>query len=134
MKEISRSYQIEPDRDYLSPIIEVFLVGKNNRVPLNVLVDSGAAKAIFPKHSANSAGISLENAPAEFVIWGGSTVIGNKVKCYIDIDEETFKIDVIFVEKLSYPYGLLGRIPLFSKFNEVTFLENTSNPRVEFRY
>ena len=42
--------------------------------------------------------------------------------------------DVVFVERLEFPYALLGRRGVFAQFREVAFIEKSNPPRVEFRW
>ena len=56
------------------------------------------------------------------------------MKVYVQLGDKRWNAEVIFVERLAFSYGLLGRKGIFNQFNEVTFLEKSKVPRVEFRW
>ena len=60
--------------------------------------------------------------------------MGRRVRAYIELEQQRLDTDIVFVERLDVPYGLLGRRGVFSRFNEVVFLEKIRTPRVEFRW
>ena len=53
---------------------------------------------------------------------------------YIELEQQRLDTEIVFVERLDLPYGLLGRRGVFSRFNEVVFLERVRPPRLELRW
>ncbi|HEY5316017.1 MAG TPA: retropepsin-like aspartic protease [Pirellulales bacterium] len=133
--KISFNYRIVFREAFPAPIIPVEIVGPSGRKSLDVLVDSGAAWSIFPVSAAEEVGIVAAAAPKVSVIYGGGEVEGRMVRYPLIIGGH--RIDsaiMVFVEKLVYPYGLMGRNNVFGQFREVAFLQRLPRPRVEFRF
>src|SRR5712692_9429601 len=51
-----------------------------------------------------------------------STTSGRRIRVHIELEHRRLDTEIIFVEQLVLPYGLLGRRTIFSQFNEVVFL------------
>jgi hypothetical protein len=115
------------------PICDVILLGPRGRTSVRALVDSGAVYSVFPMKAAEDAGIILMGGQRMSLQYGGSTEPGMKVSVYLLLSGRRHRADVVFVERLEFPYGLLGRTGLFAQYNEVCFLERLKTPRVEFR-
>lgn len=97
------------------------------------LVDTGAVYSVFPISAAHDAGIGLA-ARANFEVqYGSGKEPGWLAKAYIEIDGRRWATEIVFVERLDFPYGLLGRRGVFNQFNEVAFTERVASPKVEFR-
>jgi hypothetical protein len=133
MPVVSYDYQILVGDRFPRPICEIKLYGSKRAVPQRVLVDSGAEYTIFHESVAEDLGIELANGQRMPVQYGGSTAFGTLVDTVIEVGGCRFRVDAIYVERLDFPYGLLGRRCVFSRFNEVVFLEKLKTPRVEFR-
>lgn len=115
------------------PLCELELIGRTERVTIDVLVDSGAEYSVFPKKAADDAGLELPRFPNERVRFGASVEPAWKTQVYFDLEAWHLRADVFFVERLQFPYGLLGRRGVFARFCEVAFVESATTPRVEFR-
>ena len=126
-------YQIEQSSIYLQPICDVFLIGKNQRVLVKSLVDSGAVYSVFSQKAAEDAEIVLPRVKNFRLQYGGSEDWGWKMRVWLSLRETKWSADIVFVERLSFRYALLGRRSVFAQFNEVAFLEKIGTPRVEFR-
>jgi hypothetical protein len=118
----------------LQPILQIHLLGPTKSVPVDVRLDSGADMPILPQHAAEDAKLILPAHPNVWIQYGGSKVPARRIQATMLIGTHRFRPDVAFVEKLEFPYGLLGRIGVFSQFNEVVFLEKLANPRIELRW
>lgn len=133
MSRLRFNYQIEIGKSYLSPIFDLYIVGPRSNAPYKVLLDSGASHPIFHEHAAIQAGIDLSKFIPAKVDFGGNSTIGKLVDTYLLINNMRYKTKAIFVSQLSLKYGLLGRINIFSKFNEICFIEKKKNPIFELR-
>ena len=126
-------YRISGGR--LLPLCDVYLLGRFRRERITCVVDTGAFYPVFPERVAEDAGISLSNVPKTFPIqYGGSDDRGRLVRVNIELEQQRFDAEVLFVERLAFPYGLLGRRGVFGRFSEIVFLEKVSPPRVELRW
>lgn len=134
MKIFSVPYQLMFGKGYLLPLCDVHLLGSRGRVLVRTLVDSGATYSIFPRKAAEDAGINVPEAANQEIQYGSEKVMGKKMKVYVQLGDKRWNAEVIFVERLAFSYGLLGRKGIFNQFNEVTFLEKSKVPRVEFRW
>jgi hypothetical protein len=132
MSLLSCDYQILSGQSFPLPICNLHLLGPNGKVLVRALIDSGATHPIFPEKAAEDAGIGLPRYANFTIRYGGSITPGRKVKAYMALGEVRWGAEVVFVERLDFPYALLGRIGVFAQFNEVTFLEKVKTPRVEF--
>jgi hypothetical protein len=117
------------------PFCEVWVLGRTRRVLVLTMVDSGAERPVFHKTTAEDAGIDLSRAAQFPIQYGGSRTDGwiAPVRIQLGSDGPKFDTEVVFVERLAYPYGLLGLYGVFNKFNEVAFLQRVKPRRVEFR-
>ena len=118
----------------LLPVIELAVLGPRGTVTQLALVDSGADYPVFPKKTGEDIGLNLLAGRLATVKYGGSDVVARVMRTHVRIGDEVCQPDIYFVEKLNFPYALLGRRGIFSKFNEVTFVERAKNPKIEFRY
>ena len=133
MKRMSFPYENEERLKRKLPLCKIYLLGKNNRVPVRVLIDSGATDTILPINAAMDAGIKIPKL--DFPIqYGGGQTNGVRIRTYFEIGARRLHADIVFVEKLEFPYGLLGRKGVFDEFNEVAFSERPLYPFVEFRW
>ena len=98
------------------------------------VVDSGALCPVFPLRAAEDAGLVLPAASNFRIQYGGSVTLGRRVRVYIELEHRRWDTEIIFVEKLDLPCGLLGRRGVFGQFSEVVFLERIQTPRVELRW
>jgi hypothetical protein len=117
----------------LLPLCEVIILGRIRRVPIRAVIDSGATHPIFPMSAAEDAGIDLIRGRPFPIAFGGSQTQGRLIEAYVEIAHRRFRLEIVFVEKLSIGYALLGRSTFFNQFNEVAFIERIRTPRVEFR-
>lgn len=133
MAVVRFDYRIVVGESILKPICEIKLIGPKGSAPLLVMIDSGATHPIFPQSAADELGINLAGGHDFPIQYGGSRTPGRLVEAVIEIGGSRFRVDAAFVEKLDFPYGLLGRRSVFARFTEVAFLEKLKTPRVEFR-
>jgi hypothetical protein len=117
----------------LLPLCEVVILGKTRRVPVRAVIDSGATHPIFPTSAAEDAGIDLSRGRLFPIAFGASNSAGRLIETYVEIAHRRFRLEIVFVERLSIGYALLGRKTFFNQFNEVAFIERIKTPRVEFR-
>jgi hypothetical protein len=117
----------------LLPLCEVIILGKERRVPVRAVIDSGATHPIFPMSAAEDAGIDLQRGGNFPITFGGSQTHGRLCETYVEIVGRRFKLEIVFVERLILGYALLGRRTFFNQFNEVAFIERIRTPRVELR-
>jgi hypothetical protein len=66
--------------------------------------------------------------------YAGNVTFGRLIRAHIELEQHRFHTEIVFVELLHLPYGLLGRRGMFSRFNEVVFLEKVHPSRVELRW
>ena len=116
------------------PICDVRVLGPKSSVSQRVLIDSGAVYSVFPRKTADDAGISLLPYPNHVVQFGSSTVYGRRTPVHLVLRGLRWSADVVFVDRLEFPYGLLGRYQVFTQFNEIAFLEKIAVPSVELRW
>ena len=116
------------------PLCEIALLGPNGRMPVRVLVDSGAVLSVFPRRAADDAGIRLPSSPNHQTLFGGSSTPGWCHPVDVELQGHRWRMDIVFVEHIAYPYALLGRCGVFARFKEVAFIEKSPTPRVEFRW
>jgi hypothetical protein len=109
------------------------LLGPKGRATFRALVDSGADYSVFPVKAADDVGIMLSAGTKTPVQYGGSTEVGTRLRAYIAIGAQRYRPEIVFVERLEFPFGVLGRAGIFSQFSEVAFIEKARTPRVEFR-
>lgn len=124
-------YQLHPTGQL--PLCQVIILGKERRVPVRAVIDSGATHPIFPMSAAEDAGVDLQRARAFPITFGGSQAPGHMVETYVEIAGRRFRLEIVFVEKLILGYALLGRRTFFNQFNEVAFIERIKTPRLELR-
>jgi hypothetical protein len=126
-------YRLQGGR--LLPLCTLFLLGPGSpgRASIKALVDSGATYSIFHRSAAEDVGIKLPHEPNFVVQFGAERVPGWKQRVDIEMRGRRWKADVVFLDRLAYSYSLLGRIGVFSRFNEVSFVERQSPAFVEFR-
>jgi predicted aspartyl protease len=124
-------YQLH--RTGLLPLCNVVVLGRDVRVPVAAVIDSGATHPFFPKSVADQAGLELDKGNAINVTFGGSETTGRMVETHVQIGSRRFRLDVVYVDDIRLGYALLGRRTFFSKFNEVAFIERVKVPRVELR-
>jgi hypothetical protein len=133
MRIATLPYRISDGR--LLPLCDVYVLGPLRRERVTCVVDTGGFYPVFPEHVAEDAGISLSKAPRTFPIqYGGSDDRGRLIRVSIELEQQRFDAEVVFVERLAFPYGLLGRRGVFAHFNEIVFLEKVRPPRVELRW
>jgi hypothetical protein len=135
MAIFAQEYRIVLGYSDPQPICDVSIFGRDRRVLVEAIIDSGAARPIFHRSSAEDAGIDLSNALRFPIQYGGSKTDGRiaRVRVRLGADGPQIDTSVVFVDHLELPYGLLGRIGIFDRFNEIAFLHKLRNPRVEFR-
>jgi len=133
MPIVKYNYQILVGENDPKPICEIMLYGSRRAAPQRVKIDSGATYTIFHQSVAEDLGIELANGQNFPIQYGGSITPGRLVDSVIEVGGWKFRVDAVYVERLEFPYGLLGRRCVFSRFNEVVFLEKQKTPRVEFR-
>lgn len=117
----------------LLPLCEVIILGRDRRVPIRAVVDSGASIPIFPESAAADAGLVLSRAQPWNITFGGSTTRGKLLETHIEISGHRLRTEIAFVERMSLDYALLGRRTVFNQFKEVAFIEKVASPRVELR-
>lgn len=136
MANFSRNYRVVLGEPFPVPICDVFLLGPSGRVHIQAVVDSGAVRPIFPLKAAEDAGIDLSKAHLHPIQFGAARTRGWIAPVRLDFGEDGPQLDtsVVFVERLELPYGLLGRVGFFDRFNEVAFLHKSGkNPRFVLR-
>lgn len=133
MGTVSFPYQIVVGWGRPVPLCDVTLLGPEGRARVRALVDSGAVYSVFPRKAAEDAGIMMAAGVKTLIQYGGSRDVGTRVRRYIELGGNRYRVDVVFVERLPFRFALLGRGGVFSQFREVTFLEKIATPRVEFR-
>jgi len=131
---LSLPYRIVLGRRDLLPLCDVYLLGPKKRALVPALIDSGAMYSVFHVGAAEEAGLALSKAVESPVQFGGSISLGWRMRAHLVLEGRRLDTEVIFVEKIDLPYGLLGRRGVFGQFNEVVFLERVGTPRVEFRW
>ncbi len=134
MKTIRFNYEVYFGRKELFPFCYIHLLGKRGKVCLKALTDSGATYSVFPESAAEDAGLDLSDSFKEFILYGSGKVRAKRQTSYILLQDTRLKIDVFYVEKLEFPFVLLGRASFFNKFEEIAFMEKRKAPRTEFRY
>lgn len=134
MRVIQLRYRFPLGRTTLLPLCDVHVLGSRGRTRVQAVFDSGAFEPMFHIGVADDAGISLTRSALVTVQYGGSTTLGRRTRVHIELEQHRFDTDILFVERLDFPYGLLGRRGIFSQFNEVVFLEKVYPPRVELRW
>jgi len=115
------------------PICELTLLGPRCGAALRALVDTGATYSVFPVKAAEDAGIMLRRGVRMPLQYGGSLESGVLLRAHVRLGGQRYRAEVVFVERLAFPFALLGRAGIFSQFDEVAFLEKLAVPRVEFR-
>jgi hypothetical protein len=131
MANLLRKYRIVLGEPFPLPICDVFLLGRHGRVHVQAVVDSGAVRPIFPLKAAQDAGFDLSKAHRYPIQYGASRTPGWILPVRLELGDDGLRLDtsVVFVERLEFPYGLLGRVGFFDRFNEVAFLhKNGRNP------
>jgi hypothetical protein len=98
------------------------------------MIDTGADYSVLPRSAAEDAGVLLPLAPNDVLQYGDSAVPCWRVNAFLKLGEKRLRAQVMFVERLAFPFGLLGRAGVFGNYNEVTFIERIARPRVEFRW
>lgn len=102
---------------------------------VSCVVDTGAVYSVFRQLDAEAAGIPLSRIPKTFPIqFGGRVGYGRLVRTHIELEGQRFDTEIVFVESPPFRYALLGRRGVFSRFNEIVFLEKVRPPRVELRW
>lgn len=134
MRIISFNYEIEPGVRYPFPICYPRLLGPKGDVIVRALADSGAYFSVFLEADAETAGITLPRKPNTTVRFGRSVVGGKQLTVGLAIREKQMTTEVIFVERLEFPYCLLGRMGVWGQFKQVVFIERGPTPRLQFRY
>lgn len=129
----SFQYRIVRGSPHLLPVCDVYVLGRQGRARVTALVDTGAVYCFFPVSAAHDAGIQLPTRSNFEVHYGSGKEPGWLTRAYIEIDRRRWETEIVFVERLDFPYGLLGRRGVFNQFNEVTFTERIASPKVEFR-
>lgn len=134
MRVIPLPYRFQLGQTKLLPLCDVHVLGPRGRTRVPAVFDSGAFEPMFHVGVADDAGISLTRSTHVTVQYGGSTTSGRRIRVHIELEHHRLDTEIIFVEQLVLPYGLLGRRTIFSQFNEVVFLEKVYPPRVELRW
>ncbi len=134
MRVLSLPYEIVLGRSALLPACDIHLLGPHGRALVKVVVDSGAEYPVFPASAAEDAGLPLPVAPNVFIQYGAGRSPGRLLRAYIELRGRRWDTEIVFVERLDFRYGLLGRRGVFARFNEVAFLEKVSTPRIELRW
>jgi predicted aspartyl protease len=120
-------------RDLL-PLCDVQVLGPRGRARVTSVLDTGAVYSVFPARVAEDVGLPLPKSPNFTIQYGGSVTFGRRIRGHIELEQRRLDTEIVFVERLDLPYGLLGRRGIFSRFNEVVFLEKVRTPRVELRW
>ena len=125
-----------PRDGLLLPIRSLYLLGPKapGRTPIDALVDSGAYYSVFHRSAAEDVGIGLPLAPNFHIKYGSGISPGWKVSAHIELDGRRINPQIVFVDQLPFAYSLLGRFGVFTRYNEVSFVESTSPSVVEFRH
>jgi len=93
---------------------DLHLLGPKARVLLPSLLDSGALYSVFHVSAAHDTGLPLPQSPNFTIQYGASETIGWRTRAYLEVDTRRWDTDVVFVERLVFPFGLLGRRGIFS--------------------
>ena len=135
MRVATLPYRIVAGRPEQLPLCDVYVLGPLGRLLVTCVVDTGTMYPVFPQKVAEDAGLSLSTVPKTFRIqYGRNDDFGRLVRTHIELEQQRFDTEIVFVERLAFPYGLLGRRGVFSRFSEVVFLEKVRPPRVELRW
>lgn len=103
------------------------------RTPIDALVDTGAVYSVFHVSAADDVGIVLPTIPNQPIQYGSELSFGFRARATIELDGRRWSPFVVFVEKLAFRYSILGRLGVFARFREVSFLERHAPQLVEFR-
>ena len=103
----------------LLPLYDVVVLGKDRRIALRAVIDSGATHPFFPRSVAEDAGFDLTRAQRMNVTFGGSVTEGFIAETYVEISGQRLRVEVVYVEDIKLGYALFGRKTFFNQFNEV---------------
>jgi len=134
MRVTTLPYRIIFGTQDLLPLCDVYVLGPRGRARVTSLLDTGAFYSVFPTRVAEDVGLPLPKSPNFPIQYGGSVAYGRRIRCHIELEQRRLDTEIVFVERLDFPFGLLGRRSIFSRFNEVVFLERVRTPRVELRW
>ena len=135
MRELKLDYKVSLQGHFPQPLCDIMLLGEKGPTPIQALVDSGAVRPIFPMKAAEDAGIDLAKGIEHPIQYGWSDTPGRICRVRFQLSEGTeIESSVVFVERLQFPYGLLGRVGFFDRFDEVNFVHRDKRrPYVVFR-
>ena len=107
-----------PDRKSCSrPVIPVALIHGSNSLRVQSLIDSGADWCIFHSEIAKELGIDLKAGKQQhFFGVGGSKQFAYFHTIQMEVGGWKFPCYCAFAEDLKTPYGLLGQVGFFDKF------------------
>src|SRR6185312_3712709 len=125
MPSVTLPYQIVPGEPYPVPLCDVFVLGPAGKVLVRSVIDSGAVRPIFPLKAAEDAGIILPAFANDAIQYGGSLTRSWRVTATVALAELRWNVEVSFVERLAFSYGLLGRRGVFAQFKEVRLIEKS---------
>ena len=134
MRIATLPHRIVAGRTELLPLCDVDVLGSRGRQPVTCVVDTGAMYPVLLAQVAEDVGLSLPKSPNFTIQYGGSVEFGRLIRVYIELERQRFDTEIVFVENLPFHYGLLGRRGVFSRFNEVVFVEKVATPRIELRW
>ena len=128
-------YRLVDGEPFPSPTFDVFLLGRQRRIRVPALMDSGAVRPIFQLGDAENAGIDLSKSIKHPIQYGGSVTPGWITRARIEIKADLIMhavdTSIVFVETLDLRYRLLGRVGFFDRFDRVSFLQKCSPSYVE---
>ncbi|MEW6201369.1 MAG: hypothetical protein AB1546_05300, partial [bacterium] len=110
-------YQRIHVKGFQRPLCDLFLIGSKGKIMLKALIDSGADYSVFKIKDAEDAGVNIKDGEITHIQFGVLKSEGYRKKVYISLNGFLLRTDVVFVEHLSLPYVLLGRIGVFARFN-----------------
>ncbi len=99
------------------PVIPVRFYKNSKKIPLLLLIDSGAETTLLTRSDAKALGIDLKKGK-EMIISGIAltrVIFGYRHKVEMEIEESKFEIPVLFADSDESP-RVLGREGVFDKF------------------
>jgi predicted aspartyl protease len=134
MPVASLPYRIVAGRPELLPLCDVYVLGPLGRQSVTCVIDTGAIYPVLQERVAEDVGLLLPKSPNFTLQYGRSVAFGRRIRAHIELEQQRLDTEIVFVDRLDLPYGILGRRSVFSRFNEVVFLEKVATPRVELRW
>lgn len=102
------------------PLIDIFLIYKNEELHISALLDTGADYTIFPRDVTDRLGIRLEQGEKEIIEGvGEGKIIVYKHNVKIRIGQDILDVAACFSSKNDVPENILGRVDLLKNFKVI---------------